>query len=314
MQTEMEFSREQRRFVEPQTILVATDLTDIGHLLPHAITQASASNAEIVLAHAIASVQPGQDQALVPSDGRIAKLDRDARLALESQARAVCSRGLRCSVAVRHGFPASVVLQLVRQSKAARVIVGTHGRKGLTRAVLGSVARELLDEVHVPVYAVGPHVEASPSLPRRILHPVSLYDGFEQSARVALEIARKWQAELYLLHVLNADNTAGLVLREASHVAQAGLANLARDAKPGAPVHILNRLGDTDAEILKAAEDARADLIILGEHVRKPWWKLQGYGRAYAIIASAPVPVLALNGTMARGQELFTADETCSFV
>jgi nucleotide-binding universal stress UspA family protein len=57
----------------------------------------------------------------------------------------------RVGAAVDFGTPASSILELARSIQADLVIVGTHGRTGLERLVIGSVAQEVLRGAHCPV-------------------------------------------------------------------------------------------------------------------------------------------------------------------
>ena len=49
-----------------------------------------------------------------------------------------------------------MIADVVKNSGAGRLILGTHGRRGLKKFVLGSVARQLLETVDIPVCTVGP--------------------------------------------------------------------------------------------------------------------------------------------------------------
>ncbi len=72
-------------------------------------------------------------------------------------------QGVDCATAVRHGFAPDVIAEIVRNAEASRLIVGTHGRRGLKKFVLGSVARQLLDLVDIPVCTIGPRAHHLPA-------------------------------------------------------------------------------------------------------------------------------------------------------
>jgi len=61
---------------------------------------------------------------------------------------------LRVEVLVRDGPPAETILQVARELKVDRVVVGTHGRKGLQHLLLGSVAERVARHAEVPVLVV----------------------------------------------------------------------------------------------------------------------------------------------------------------
>lgn len=66
--------------------------------------------------------------------------------------------GLPVTTHLRIGDPASAILQLASDLDVAMVVMGTHGRKGLSRLVLGSVAESVLRQSECPVLVVRPEV------------------------------------------------------------------------------------------------------------------------------------------------------------
>ena len=111
-------------FAAPGKIVVATDLTDTEYLLPHAIAQAKASTASLVLVHAVLPHEsmPVETGAVPYYDPL--RMDRDARLMLDSLARDIRAQGVECVAAVRHGFVPDVVAEVVKNSGAGRLIGG----------------------------------------------------------------------------------------------------------------------------------------------------------------------------------------------
>lgn len=57
---------------------------------------------------------------------------------------------------------ADAIVESAREANAEVIIVGTHGRKGLSHAILGSVAERVIREAAVPVLVVGPKVAVAP--------------------------------------------------------------------------------------------------------------------------------------------------------
>lgn len=77
--------------------------------------------------------------------------------AMEDDVRRLAEAGYRVSLAVRFGDPAQELADLVEEEDVDAVVMATHGRSGLSRALLGSVAERLLRMVVVPVIMVRPH-------------------------------------------------------------------------------------------------------------------------------------------------------------
>ncbi|MFY9748924.1 MAG: universal stress protein, partial [Acidobacteriaceae bacterium] len=192
-----------RSFVVPERIVVATDLEDSEYLIPHAVAQARACGSALTLVHVI---PPGQ---AIPLDASaipyldVTEMKQEAEQTLERVAAQAHASGIPCDVIVTEGNPREQITALAREVKAGRLILGTHGRRHLKKFLLGSVAHEILRSAEVPVCTIGPHAHEASSFgaPRRILHPVSLCAGYEDSARMAIEMAQFYRADITLLHV-----------------------------------------------------------------------------------------------------------------
>jgi nucleotide-binding universal stress UspA family protein len=283
-------------FAAPGKIVVSTDLTDTEYLLPHAIAQAKASGASLILVHAVLPHEsvPMESGAIPYYDPL--RLDRDARLMLENLARTVREQGVECTTAVRHGFVPDVVAEAVSNAGAGRLILGTHGRRGLKKFVLGSVARQLLEAVDIPVCTVGPraHKGATRS-PSTILHPVSLAGMHQTSADLSFTLGQQFGSRVVLLHVIP---PAPHVARDPERAVQAATDELKRlipeEAAPWTQVQVKIALGSVVSEILNAAGEMQAGLIVLGVHAPSHSWLPGTEPAAYKILVSAPCPVISL--------------------
>lgn len=283
-------------FSAPHRIVVATDLTDTDYLLPHAIAQAKASEASLILVHAVLPHESAPVEAGAVSYYDPLRLDRDARLTLESLSRQVNEQGIPCTIAVRHGLASDVIAEVVDNSGAGRLIIGTHGRRGLKKFVLGSVARQLLEIVDVPVCTIGPRAHhMATSSPGTILHPVSLAGMHETSAELSFGLARQFGARVMLLHVIPPSTTVSRDPGRAVAVATEDLNRLIPEsALPRTRVLARIGIGSVVAEILNAAEEIQAGLIVLGVHAPAQSWLPGTEPAAYKILVSAPCPVISL--------------------
>jgi nucleotide-binding universal stress UspA family protein len=287
----------QRLFAVPDKILVATDLADLDYLLPHAIAQARASGGALTLVHVI---PPGE---AIPLDASaipyldVADMKKEATAILEPAAAKIRDSGIPCDVSVVQGSPKEQLAALVRETHAGRVIAGTHGRRNLKRFFLGSVAHEILRSSEVPVCTIGPHAHQSSSFgaPRKILHPVSLCTGYEDSARIAMEMAEFYRADITLLHVLSRNVQTQ---PDADRVVEWTKTELSRIVPDEAPLwthaNVQVEIGDIVDEVLNVAAAVDADLIILGVNQDASFWPIRGDDTVYNIIARAKAPVLSI--------------------
>lgn len=284
-------------FAVPDKILVATDLGDLDYILPHAVAQARACGGALTLAHII---PPGE---AIPLDASaipyldVADMKREAIGILEPAAAKVRDSGIPCDISVVEGNPRDQVMSLVRQFHAGRIIAGTHGRRNIKRFFLGSVAHEILRSAEVPVCTIGPHARQASSFgaPRRILHPVSLCSGFEESARIAMEMAEFYRADITLLHVLSPNVQAQ---PDADRVVEWTRTELRRIVPEEAPLWthaaVQVEIGDIVDEVLNVALEMEADLIVLGVNKDASFWPIRGDDTVYNIIARAKAPVLSI--------------------
>lgn len=294
MQTLNHFSHS--AFAAPDRIVVATDLTDIDYLVPHAIAQAKASRSALTLVHIIepgvgAPTEAGSLPYMSP-----AKTHGQARLALESVTCKVREQGVECSAVVRHGFAIDKIAEIIRETGAGRLIAGTHSRRGIKKMVLGSVAQRLLTNSNIPVCIIGPHAHAPAAQgpPRTILHPVSLSGAYEQSAMLALKLARYCKAQLVLLHVFDPDLESEIGPGRTVTLPYSPLESLVPHDDLLPAVLTRETVGQVILEILRVADEIHADFIVLGVHADSLLWAPQAGSTAYEIIASATCPVLTL--------------------
>jgi nucleotide-binding universal stress UspA family protein len=134
-------------------ILVPTDFGDVAaRALDTAISLARAFDAKITLFHAYAlPLSYGYGDLLVwPIEG----LEQAARRRLDAAVAAAKARYPRVEGVLDVGVAWERALEAVRARQADLVVMGTHGRQGLERVLLGSVAEKLVRLSPVPVVAV----------------------------------------------------------------------------------------------------------------------------------------------------------------
>jgi nucleotide-binding universal stress UspA family protein len=173
--------------------------------------------------------------------------------------------------------------------------MGTHGRHWM-KPLLGSVASEILHNIEVPVCTIGPHVPSGLTEGcHRILHPVSFSEGHEHSARIALEIAQFSQAEITMLHVMPRDAHREF---ESEELLEWTRTKLERLIPAEAPLWICSvvkvETGAVVDEILKVADERKADLIVLGVGSDMSFWPFGGETTAYEIIRQVKCPVITV--------------------
>ncbi len=132
----------------PQHIIAATDLSPASDsALGYAASLAAALGARLTAVVALETPYP-YPVPLPPE-----RLN-GARLELQRKCESLSPRPRDVLAVVRDGRPCQEILSLVQETGADLVVAGTHGRGGLSRFLLGSVAEELVRLSPVPVIIV----------------------------------------------------------------------------------------------------------------------------------------------------------------
>lgn len=141
----------------PTRILVPIDFSDYSeHALDYAIDLAGKLGATVHLLTSIAIPVLGVPELGVGlTSAMIDRLIRDNQVALDKLATARKSeQKLIGQVLVRTGDARDVILQTAEELKADLIVMGTHGRRGISRALLGSVTEMVVRTSPVPVLTV----------------------------------------------------------------------------------------------------------------------------------------------------------------
>lgn len=140
----------------PKTILVPTDFGEPSEAaLDTAIEYAKAFGSEIVVMHAFEIPVVGfPDGAMIATAELTARILEGAQLGLDRQIKSREGCGVTIRGMVKQGDPYRMVNDTADEVGAGLIALGTHGRKGLSRALLGSVAEKVVRTAHVPVLTV----------------------------------------------------------------------------------------------------------------------------------------------------------------
>ncbi len=137
-------------------ILVPTDFSPGAEpALRWAATLAAASSAEILLLHVLDFITPAlmvatPEMGVWIDDEAVQRIRSEAAAAIAGEA----ARLPRARTLIRDGMPRSVILEVAAESRADLIVMGTHGRTGLTHMLLGSVAEHVVRHSSLPVLTV----------------------------------------------------------------------------------------------------------------------------------------------------------------
>jgi nucleotide-binding universal stress UspA family protein len=204
-------------------------------------------------------------------------------------------------VIIGEGNTWETLSKVIEQKKIDLIVLGTRGRTGLGKTLLGSVAEEILRRAACPVLTVGPHVSMQPERAaqmREILYATDLAANFPVAAPYAISLAQENEAHLALLHVIEHPKSGELV--NGAQTAEAKMRKLQellpRDADLWCEPRYLVESGIAAEKILDAAEMLRAELIVLGAQPAN--WLATHFngGTVHRVVAEAKCPVLTVRG------------------
>ena len=179
------------------------------------------------------------------------------------------------------------------------VVVGTHGRTGLKKLLLGSAAEEIIRLSPAPVLAVGPQAERHrASSVREILYATDFTAESLAALPFALDQTHNYGAHLSLLHVVPEPSRKSLPdpARVTACLRDKLEALIPSEAANGHEPSCIVKIGEPAELILATAQEIPADMIVLGVHASGA---LPGHSlgsTVYKVICEAPCPVLTAAG------------------
>jgi len=210
-------------------------------------------------------------------------------------------QGIDHEVVVGEGKTCEVISDLIEQKEIDLVVLGTRGRTGLGKALLGSVAEQILRQSPCPVLTVGPHVNLwfdEYAKMREILYATDLVGDFPIAAPLAISLAQENKAHLVLLHVIEDPKVGDLV--KSSQVKESKERKLQQLVTQQAglwcdPTYIVEQ-GPAAEKILDVAKRRHADLIVLGARPAKGLATHLNIGTVHKVVSQATCPVLTVRG------------------
>ncbi|MFN8062729.1 MAG: universal stress protein [Vicinamibacterales bacterium] len=193
--------------MELRHILCPIDFSEYSeHALSHAAALARWYGSRLTLMH-VWTISPAPIPSLEPTLVMPALPEQQTRIAeaLNEMATPLRDSGLKVSTAISEGSAVHEVIGLATADAADLIVMGTHGRGGFERFVLGSVTEKVLRKAPCPVLTV-PRAVSGEAVDRvhykRILCPVDAPSSTSPELASALSLAKETDAQLTLLHVV----------------------------------------------------------------------------------------------------------------
>lgn len=263
-------------------ILFPTDFSVLANeSLDHALELAQKHGATLHMLHAVVlhADDPNDPAHLFPDAEEIRqRLEEIAERRMADQIESRDAGQVEVVRAQRRGIStAPVILEHAGEIDADLIVMSTHGRRGLTAALLGSVTEEVVRLSACPVLTIrGRDGHAVPAGMDEVLVPVDFSEHSSRAVRYAAEICRLYGARMNLLHMFEqpvhpevylGGGTASLPSFESVEASlREALAEIAVRAGPDVEHVIHVREGRAVRGVLDAADELPADLVVIATH------------------------------------------------
>ena len=202
------------------------------------------------------------------------------------------------------GDVAQSILDFAQQKRIDLIVVGTHGRSGLGKAFIGSVAERVFRQSPVPVLTLGPHLrrQTRNDGPKNILVAADFTPASARAARYAAMLARENKAKLTLLHVVDhkkldhAPDPAAV-----KRGIEQRLADLLGPEGGAVDYSVQTEVGPVVPAILHTLNQVGADLMVIGVHRSSSVLDRLMFPHAYELVCESSCPVLTLRESPCLG-------------
>lgn len=298
--------------IEFRQILCPTDMSDSS---ARALTYAAAVARWYEATLTVLSVVPTFD----PIPVRPGMLDGSVQVVypasreevLEELRTAVRNAGaesLNPTLAAEAGDPVNTIVDRALAIPADLIVMGTHGRSGFERLILGSVTEKVLRNAPCPVLTVPPHMPATAPaevLFKKILCPIDFSPESLQAVGFALDLARQADGTVKLLHAIEwlADQEPRAYAhfnvpeyrQHLIHDARERLhAVVADEPQTYCTIEEVVTVGRAHREVLRVAEEWQPDLIVMGAQGRGGVGLALFGSTTQQVVRAAACPVLTV--------------------
>jgi nucleotide-binding universal stress UspA family protein len=203
--------------------------------------------------------------------------------------------GLPSQTPLRQGAVWEVISDVVKRNEIDLLVLASHGRHGIPRLVLGSVAEDVFRNVSCPVLTVGPDVKPCREMKIKKVLLATHFEAGSTAPAYAAQLCNEFGAELTVLHVAD-ENKVAANGKTSKGLAQQLMSVVPTEACLWQKPECILKYGLPSANILEVAQQMHADLIVLGARHPEPA-KINSHlpwATAARVIAEAECPVLTV--------------------
>lgn len=231
------------------------------------------------------------------------KLQADTLQKLKQFIRGQTRTKIEPQCVVREGEATDQILTFAEAQGTDLIVMGAYGLRGVDRLLLGSVTERVLRKAQCPVLAVrkpvhdfvSPREKGDPVSLKRIVLGMDFSDHAHHALNYAVSLAREYNAELTLLHVLEHHVEPGDLQSATTEASRELEQSMPAGAHKPSLVKFSTRRGKPFQQIIEFAKDAQSDLVIMGVRGRGCLDSALFGSTAYRVIQLGPCPVLAVH-------------------
>ena len=270
-------------------ILLVTDFSSCSEAAaPFARRLAELYGASLVVAHVVRA-DPEESGSADPDSAQVREEPDSAEVQMRKFLAENSLDDVPTETLIRHGVVADVAAALIQEKNIDLVVLGTHGRSGVGKLMLGSMAQRIFGIAPCPVLSVSPQARDAWSKGKfaTILYATDFSTDSLKALPFALSLAKAGNAELILLQVPQ-DTSTDPHWEDRKHMWHKQLNDLVPlEARSWCRYDSIVISGDPAAVILDVAKERNVDLIVLGAH------SIEGSLTAIRVPLSTPYQVVA---------------------
>jgi nucleotide-binding universal stress UspA family protein len=291
--------------LEIKLILCPVDFSEFSvRAYRHALSVAQHYRAKLVALH-IVELWRYPSLSFAPSatayDATCQALCEKGEQELQELVRSNTPREYMPELVVERGYAADTILSVAATVRADGIVMGTHGRRGYDRMMLGSVAERVMRNAPCPVLVVNKPLDDSAASSEvgqehrlyRILYCTDFSENSERALNYAISATTEYDAELTLLHVLDekpakTDQSLAATTQQLERLIPA-------EERKTLNAKFEVRVGKPYEQIVQFARKAHSDIIAMGVRGRGSLDLAVFGSTTYRVIQLGPCPVLAVH-------------------